>query len=114
MVPMVQAAGHEVVGLDSDLYRNCTYGQPADPVTEVIKDVRDVEKADLHGIEAIIHLAALSNDVLGDLNPELTYQINHVASVRLAEMAKELGIGRFVFASSCSLYGAELRALPAS
>ncbi len=106
MVPMVQAAGHEVVGLDSDLYRNCTYGRPPDPVTEVIKDVRDIEKADLEGIEAIIHLAALSNDVLGDLNPELTYQINHVASVRLAEMAKELGIGRFVFASSCSLYGA--------
>lgn len=106
LVPMVQAAGHVVVGLDSDLYRNSTYGPPPAPIPEIIKDIRDIEKKDLQGIDAIIHLAALSNDVLGELNPELTYQINQVAPVRLAEMARELGISRFIFASSCSLYGA--------
>lgn len=106
MVPLLQHAGHEVVGLDSDLYRNSTYGVGPCPIPEIIKDVRDVEKDDLRGIEAIVHLAGLSNDVLGDLDPELTYQINHRASVRLAGMAKELGIRRFVFASSCSNYGA--------
>lgn len=106
MVPMVQAAGHEVVGLDSDLYRNSTYGKGMPQVPEIIKDIRDLERADLQGVDAIIHLAGLSNDVLGDLNPELTYDINHKASVRMAEMAKKVGIRRFVFASSCSNYGA--------
>ncbi len=106
MVPMLRKAGHDVLGLDSDLYRNSTYGGsvPKDP--EIIKDIRDIEKTDLAGIDAIIHLAGLSNDMLGDLNPELTYQINHAASVRLAAMAKELGISRFIFSSSCSNYGA--------
>jgi nucleoside-diphosphate-sugar epimerase len=106
MVPMVQASGHDVVGLDSDLFRNSTYGTAPAPVEEIIKDVRDIEKADLQGVNAIIHLAGLSNDVLGDLDADLTYQINQAASVRLAEMAKGLGISRYVFASSCSLYGA--------
>ena len=106
MLPMLQAAGHEVVGLDSDLYRNSTYGSLVQNVPELIKDVRDIDKADLAGIDAIVHLAGLSNDLLGDLNPELTYDINHRASVRLAEMARELGIRRYVFASSCSNYGA--------
>ncbi len=106
MVPMLQQAGHTVVGLDSDLFRNSTYGDGLPQVPEIIKDVRDIEKTDLAGIEAVVHLAGLSNDLLGDLNPELTYAINHAASVRLAAMAKELGISRFVFASSCSNYGA--------
>lgn len=106
MVPMLQDAGHEVVGVDSDLYRNSTYGSGLPTLREIAKDVRDIEKCDLQGIEAIIHLAGLSNDTLGDLNPELTYAINHGASVRLAGMARELGINRFVFASSCSNYGA--------
>jgi nucleoside-diphosphate-sugar epimerase len=106
MVPMLQSVGHEVVGLDSDLYRNSTYGELVQNVPEMIKDVRDIDKADLKGIEGIVHLAGLSNDMLGDLNPELTYEINHQASVRLAEMARELGIRRYVFASSCSNYGA--------
>lgn len=106
MVPMVQAAGHEVLGLDSDLYRNSTYGKGMPEVPEIIKDIRDIEKADLKGVDAIIHLAGLSNDVLGDLNQDLTYDINHHASVRMAAMAKEVGISRFVFASSCSNYGA--------
>lgn len=106
MVPMLQAAGHDVVGLDSDLYRNSTYGEPPTAVDEILKDVRDVEKKDLANIDAIIHLAGLSNDTLGDLDPKLTYEINHAASVRLACMAKELGASRFIFASSCSNYGA--------
>lgn len=106
MVPMLLQAGHQVLGLDSDLYRNSTYGTAIPQVPEKIKDVRDIEKSDLTGIDVIIHLAGLSNDALGDLDPQLTYAINYHASVRLAQMAKELGINRFVFASSCSNYGA--------
>ena len=106
LTPTLQQAGHHVVGLDSDLYRNSIYSEARSAVPEILKDVRDIEKTDLRDIDAIIHLAGLSNDTLGDLNPELTYEINHVASVRLATMAKEIGIQRFVFASSCSNYGA--------
>ena len=106
LVPMLQRAGHDPVGLDSDLYRNSVYRAMPAAIPEMIKDVRDIEKRDLAGVDAIIHLAGLSNDTLGDLNPELTYQINHLASIRLAEMAKEVGISRYVFASSCSNYGA--------
>ncbi len=106
MTPMLKRAGHNVVGLDSDLYRNSTYGEAVPAVPEILKDIRDIEKADLEGVDAVIHLAGLSNDMLGDLNPVLTYEINHAASVRLASMAKEKGIARFVFASSCSNYGA--------
>ena len=106
MVPMLLKAGHDVLGIDSDLYRNSTYGMEPPPVPEIIKDIRDLEKEDLRGVEAVIHLAGLSNDTLGDLDQNLTYQINHAASVRLAGMAKELGINRFIFSSSCSNYGA--------
>lgn len=107
LVPLLTAAGHRVIGLDTDLYRHSTFGAPAAaPAREIHRDVRDIERADLAGIDAVVHLAALSNDVLGELDPDLTYAINHRASVRLAEMARELGIGRFLFASSCSLYGA--------
>jgi nucleoside-diphosphate-sugar epimerase len=106
MVPILQQAGHVVVGLDSDLYRNSTYGENFPDVPEIIKDIRDIEKSDLVGIDAIVHLAGLSNDLLGDLNPQLTYEINHAASVRLAAMVKESRIPRFIFSSSCSNYGA--------
>ncbi len=106
MVPMLQKAGHDILGIDSDLYRNSTYGNALPEVPEILKDIRDVEKTDLDGVDAVVHLAGLSNDMLGDLNPKITYEINHAASVRLAAMAKELGIARFVFASSCSNYGA--------
>jgi len=105
LVPMLLRAGHEVLGLDSDLYRNSTYGTSLPQVPEIIKDIRDVEKSDIEDVDGIIHLAGLSNDTLGDLDPELTYEINHAASVRLAAMAKAQGISRFVFASSCSNYG---------
>ncbi|MET0181515.1 MAG: SDR family oxidoreductase [Caulobacterales bacterium] len=107
MTPMLQAAGHDVTGLDVDLYKRCTYEQagtiPTIPLIQ--KDVRDVEVDDLKGFDAVIHLAALSNDPLSDLDPDLTFAINHRGSVRMAELAKKAGVGRFLFASSCSNYG---------
>lgn len=107
MVPMLRAVGHEVRGYDSDLYRRCTYevgGAIAD-VPAIMKDVRDATEQDFAGQDAVIHLAGLSNDPLGDLNSELTYDINHRASVSLAQLAKSAGVKRFLFASSCSNYG---------
>jgi len=107
LVPMLLDAGHDVAGLDSNLFVECTFGaEPAYTIPEIIKDVRDVEAADVEGFDAILHLAGLSNDPLGDLNPELTFEINHRASVRLAELAKQAGVERFIFSSSCSNYGA--------
>jgi nucleoside-diphosphate-sugar epimerase len=105
MVPMLLHEGHTVVGLDSDLFRQCTFIPGIVEVPELRVDLRDVHSRDLEGFEAVIHLAALSNDPLGDLNPEVTYDINHAASVRLAEMAKDAGIPRFLYSSSCSSYG---------
>ena len=107
LTPMLVSAGHEVTGLDSDIYSQCTYsaGGTILEVPTIWKDVRDVEVADLVGFDAVLHLAALSNDPLGNLRPELTDQINHRASVRIAEIAKHAGVQRFVFASSCSNYG---------
>jgi nucleoside-diphosphate-sugar epimerase len=106
LVPMLIDAGHEVVGLDSDLYERCTFGKSVPDVQEIRKDIRDVKPVDLEGFDAVIHLAALSNDPLGHLNPNLTYEINHKASVRLAKLAKHAGVSRFLFSSSCSTYGA--------
>lgn len=106
MVPMFLAEGHEVVGLDSDLYRSCTFGDGLVQVPSICKDIRDVQLEDVKGFDAVCHLAGLSNDPLGDFNPELTYDINHKASVRLAALSKEAGVRRFVFSSSCSCYGA--------
>ncbi|MCE5276569.1 MAG: SDR family oxidoreductase [Planctomycetaceae bacterium] len=106
LAPMLMRAGHEVVGLDSDLYRDCTFGAPGQDVPTIIKDVRDVEAADLKGFDAVLHLAGLSNDPLGDLNPDLTMEINWKASVRLAELAKSAGVRRFIYSSTCSNYGA--------
>src|SRR5580658_64525 len=104
--PMLLAAGHDVVGLDADLFAGCDFGEPAHPIPEVRKDLRDLTKGDLDGFDGVLHLAALSNDPLGDLDPKLTYDVNHLASVRLAELAKGAGVRRFVFSSSCSTYGA--------
>jgi len=106
MAPMMVAAGHEVAGVDADFYRRSTFGKWTESIRTVTKDVRALTAADLAGFDAIVHLAALSNDPLGDLNPQLTLDINHLASVRLATLAKEVGVGRFVLASSCSNYGA--------
>lgn len=106
LTPMLVASGHEVVGLDSDLFAESTFGNGLPDTPSIRKDVRDVEIADLEGFDAVLHLAGLSNDPLGDFRPELTYEINHLASVRLAQLAKEAGVRRFVFSSSCSNYGA--------
>jgi len=106
MAPMLVRAGHDVVGLDTDLYRRATFGPWRESIRTVEKDVRAVEVSDLRGFDAVVHLAALSNDPLGDIDPDLTYDINHHASVRLAAFAREAGVRRFVFASSCSNYGA--------
>jgi nucleoside-diphosphate-sugar epimerase len=107
LTPMLIRAGHEVVGLDSDLYARCTFSHGGEicRVPTIRKDTRDVEAHDLIGFDAVLHLAALSNDPLGNLKPELTDDINHRASVRLANFAKKAGVPRFVFASSCSNYG---------
>jgi nucleoside-diphosphate-sugar epimerase len=105
--PMLAEAGHEVVGLDSDIYSRCTFssGSNVNEEATIKKNTRDVLAEDLAGFDGIIHLAALSNDPLGNLNPTLTDDINHRASVHLAELAKKVGVTRFVFASSCSNYG---------
>ena len=104
--PILRSAGHDVVGLDTDLYANCDFGDATSEIPGVRKDLRDLTKADLEGFDAVVHFAALSNDPVGNLNPQLTYDINHLASVHLARLAKEAGVKRFVFSSSCSTYGA--------
>jgi nucleoside-diphosphate-sugar epimerase/SAM-dependent methyltransferase len=107
LTPMLLRAGHEVVGYDSDLYERCTFAQGGAirEVPFVRKDIRDAEVADLLGFDAVIHLAALSNDPLGNFRPETTFDINHRGTMRLAEVAKHAGVRRFVFSSSCSNYG---------
>lgn len=105
LVPMLIEKGHEVVGLDSDLYEQCTFVGEIKEFPLIKKDIRNVQKEELRGFNAIIHLAGLSNDPLGDYRPELTEEINEKASIRLAKMAKEAGVERFLFASSCSNYG---------
>jgi nucleoside-diphosphate-sugar epimerase len=106
MAPWLAAAGIEVHGLDSGLFAGCDFGAqpPAIPARRL--DLRDVGPADLEGFDAVVHLAAISNDPLGNLNPRCTYQINHEASVRLAELARGAGVSRFLYSSSCSVYGA--------
>jgi nucleoside-diphosphate-sugar epimerase len=104
--PMLLASGHEVVGLDTELYEGCDFGVPPQAIPEMRKDLRNLKKSDLKGFNAVVHLAALSNDPVGNLNPQLTYDINHLASVHLASLAKEAGATRFIFSSSCSTYGA--------
>lgn len=107
LAPMVAAAGHEVVGLDTFYYRGCDFGADAwQPAQLLSADVRDSDGDWLDGVEAVVHLAALSNDPVGDLNANLTHEINGAASVDLAAAAKSAGVERYVFASSCSMYGA--------
>jgi nucleoside-diphosphate-sugar epimerase len=105
MVPILLDAGHEVVGLDSDLFRGCTFTSGVRPVPELRLDIRDIEPVHVRGFEAVIHLAALSNDSLANLSPPITEEINHAASVWLAQLAKDAGVQRFLFASSCAIYG---------
>jgi nucleoside-diphosphate-sugar epimerase len=102
----IRHAGHDVVGLDAGLFQGCSLGPEPGTVPSSRMDVREVRADHLRGFDAVVHLAAISNDPLGNLEPERTYEINHVATVQLARMAKDAGVARFVFASSCSLYGA--------
>lgn len=106
MAPLLRAAGHEVAGLDAGLFADCVLGPPpADPPGRQV-DLRDVTAEHVAGVDAVVHLAALSNDPLGSLAPQLTYDINHHASVRLARLARDAGVRRFLYASTCSVYGA--------
>ena len=103
---LLRAAGHDVVGLDADLFAGCDFGNAASAIPEVRRDLRELTADQLDGFDAVVHLAALSNDPLGNFDPQLTYDINHRASVNLAMLAKQAGVQRFVFSSSCSTYGA--------
>jgi nucleoside-diphosphate-sugar epimerase len=108
---MLEGAGYEVVGLDSDLFDGCIFGDPSitggvPEVTYVKKDIRDIEPSDMQNCDAVVHLCALSNDPLGYFNPEITDEINHKASVKLAKLAKKAGVRRYIFSSTCSVYGA--------
>ena len=106
LVPLFEGAGHEVTGLDSYLYDGCLFGADRESPPEIRKDIRDVEPDDLRGFDAVVHLAAISNDPLGDYRPETTYDINRHGATHLARAAKAAGVERFLFSSSCSLYGA--------
>jgi nucleoside-diphosphate-sugar epimerase len=106
LVEMLTDAGYTVTGLDSGFFAACGFPPGPGPQREIVKDMRDVTSSDVRDIDAIIHLAALCNDPLGDLDPSLTADINHRASVRLATLARDAGVRRFIFASSCSMYGA--------
>jgi nucleoside-diphosphate-sugar epimerase len=106
LVPMLLERGHDVRGWDSDIFRSCTFTGELAEIPTIVKDVRDAQAEDLLNLDAIIHLAGLSNDPLGDYLPSLTDEINHRASARIAALAKEGGVERFLFASSCSNYGA--------
>lgn len=105
MGPMLSRAGHDVVGVDTGYFADCTFGERDGGFAERRADIRDLQADDLEGFDAVVHLAALSNDPVGDLEPQQTYDINHHASVRLAEAAKAAGVRRFLYASSCSVYG---------
>jgi len=105
MIPMLQAEGYEIVGFDSNLFAEPNFYDVSE-VPYIRKDIRDIESSDVKGFDAILHLAALSNDPLGYFDPEITYSINHYASEKLAKLAKKVGVQRFLLASSCSVYGA--------
>ncbi len=106
LVPIFRSAGHEVVGLDSGWYDGCDFGPQPDAYERRDIDIRDVEPRDLDGFDAVVHLAAISNDPIGHLNPAATYGVNADGAVHVARAAKAAGVGRFLFSSSCSLYGA--------
>src|SRR5260370_7086497 len=106
IVPFLGAAGHDIVGMDTVYYRDCAFIGSLTQVPSIQRDIRDAKPSDLAGFDAVVHLAALSNDPLGDLDPDLTYDINHRATVHLAKLARQAAVPRFLFSSSCSNYGA--------
>jgi nucleoside-diphosphate-sugar epimerase len=106
LAPLLLASGHDVVGLDTGFYEGCDFGSEPEPIPQVVGDLREIGPEHVDGFDAIVHLAALSNDPLGSIDPDVTYEINFEASLRLALAAKAADVPRFLFASSCSLYGA--------
>ncbi len=105
LVDLLKQAGHSVTGCDLKLFEGCNWEPFVEPDVDLVKDIRDVGEADLDGHDCVMHLAAISNDPMGDLNPELTYSINRDASIELARKAKRAGVGRYLFSGSCSVYG---------
>jgi nucleoside-diphosphate-sugar epimerase len=105
LTPLLSDLGHDVVGLDAGYFEDCLFMEPRKPDKQIYKDIRDVEAEDFEGFEGVVHLAGLSNDPLGELNPGLTEAINLMGSIRAAQKAREAGVRRFVFASSQSMYG---------
>jgi len=105
LVPILQQRGHKVTGLDAGYFVDCSLNPVSDNFRQIIKDIRDIELADLEGIEAVVHLAGLSNDPLGELVPGLTEEINFAGAMKLASIARDIGVKRFVYASSQSMYG---------
>jgi len=106
MVPLLEAQGHEIIGCDTGYFEGCDFGEAPKGLRVIRKDIRDLTEDDLKDFDAVVHLAALSNDPIGELNPELTLEINYRASVRLAKLARAAGVKRFLYSSSCSIYGA--------
>src|SRR4051795_2560885 len=108
VVPLLLEDGHQVTAVDSGLFDGCDFGHPVQltPIRELKLDIRDLTADDLADFDAVIHLAGISNDPLGDLAPEITFDINYHGSMRLAHLAKQVGVQRFLYASSCSNYGA--------
>ncbi|MGH7179408.1 MAG: NAD-dependent epimerase/dehydratase family protein, partial [Tepidisphaeraceae bacterium] len=107
LVPMLLKLGHDVTGMDADWYNRCTYGDPTQivAVKNIHKDIRQATVSDFHGFDTVMHLAALSNDPLGNYDADLTDEINHKAAVRLGELSKQAGVRHFIFSSTCSNYG---------
>jgi nucleoside-diphosphate-sugar epimerase len=105
MAPHLGANGYEVTGLDTGYFNACTLEPDPGVVPEISKDIRDLGPADLRSFDAVVHLAALSNDPIGNLDEKWTEDINYQASVRLAELARDAGVQRFLFSSSCIMYG---------
>jgi nucleoside-diphosphate-sugar epimerase len=105
MSPLLRRAGYHVTGLDTEWFAKCTFGKQETPTPTIRKDLREIERDDLRGFDSIVHLAGICNDPMGDLNPQVTMEVNYFASLRMAEMARDAGVRRFVFSSSCSIYG---------
>jgi len=105
LIPMLLSDGHDAVGLDTDYFSQCTFGDGISEIPTIKKDIRDVKVSDLKEFDAVLHLAGLSNDPLSDLDPKVTFDVNYNATIKLAEAAKKAGVSRFIFSSSCSNYG---------
>jgi nucleoside-diphosphate-sugar epimerase len=105
LVDLLKQEGHTVIGCDVNLFEGCNWEPVVKPDRELVKDTRAIEAADLDGCDCVMHLAAISNDPMGALNAQITFEVNRDASIRLAELARRAGVPRYLFAGSCSVYG---------